>query len=288
MSDKGTCGSSKINLVVDDKNLPDDKKTAGTFNNYFNNAVKSLNLQCDPEHLNDVFDENDPIKIAIKKFKNHPSIVNISENIPKTTTFSFYETETDSIKKIIDNLDSRKSGIFGGIPANCLKGVSDISAKFLHTVWNDEVLTDLKFPSELKLADVVPAFKKEDSTLVENYRPISLLPIISKIFERIMLNQITTYMNEYLSRYLCGYRKGFNTQTALSSLIEKWKQIIDNKGYGAAILMDLSKVFDTINHELLIAKLHAYGFAKESLLIILSFLSGRWQNVKIDSSSSCW
>ena len=196
MSDKGTCGSSKINLVVDDKNLLDDKKTAGTFNNYFNNAVKSLNLQCDPEHLNDVFDENDPIKIAIKKFKNHPSIVNINENIPKTTTFSFYETETDSIKKIIDNLDSRKSGIFGGIPANCLKGVSDISAKFLHTVWNDEVLKDLKFPSELKLADVVPAFKKEDSTLVENYRPISLLPVTSKIFERIMLNQITAYMNE--------------------------------------------------------------------------------------------
>ena len=107
--------------------------------------------------------------------------MNINKNIPKTTTFSFDKTETDSIKKIIDNLDSRKSGIFGGIPAN-------ISPKFLDTVWNDEVLKDLKFPSELKLADVVPAFKKEDSTLVENYRPISLLPIVSKIFERIMLN----------------------------------------------------------------------------------------------------
>ena len=161
--------------------------------------MKSLNLQCDPEHLNDVSDENDPIEIAIEKFKNHPSIVNINENIPKTTTFSFYETETDSIKKIIDNLDSRKSGIFGGIPANCLKGVSDISAKFLHTVRNDEVLTDLKFPSELKLADVVPAFGKQDLTLVENYNPISLLPVIFRIFERIMLNQIATYMNEYLS-----------------------------------------------------------------------------------------
>ena len=176
--------------------MSDDKEIAETFNNYFNNSVKSLNLQCDPEHLSDVSDENGPIEIAIKKFKNHPSIVNINENIPKTTTFSFDETETDSIKKIIDNLDSRKSGIFGGIPANCLKGVSDISAKFLHTVWNDEVLKDLKFPSELKLADVAPAFKKVDSTLAESYRPISLLPIISKIFERIMLNQITIYMNK--------------------------------------------------------------------------------------------
>ena len=76
-----------------------------------------------------------------------------------------------------------------------------------------------------------------------------------------MLYQITTYMNEYLSPYLCGYRKGFSAQTALSFLIEKWK-IIDNTGYGAAILMDLSKAFDTINHELLIAKLHAYGFTR--------------------------
>ena len=125
--------------------MSDDKEIAETFNSYFNNAVKSLNLRCDPEHLNDVPDKNDLIEIAIKKFKNHPSIVNINENIPKTKTFSFDETETDSIKKTIDNLDSKKSGIFGGIPANCLKCVSGISAKFLHTVWNDEVLTNLKF-----------------------------------------------------------------------------------------------------------------------------------------------
>ena len=82
--------------------------------------------------------------------------------------------------------------------------------------------------------------------------------------------------------------KGFNTQTALCSLIEKWNQIIDIKGYGAAILMDLSKAFDTINYELLIANLHAYGFTRESPLIILSYLSDRWQHVKIDSSFSSW
>ena len=287
LSEEGVCGSSKINLVVNEENLSDDKELAETFNNYFNNAVKSLHLQCNPEHLNDVSDENDPIEIAIKKFKNHPNIVDINKNIPKTTTFNFDEIGSDSIKKMINNLDSKKSGTFGGIPVNCLKGVSEISAEFLNNVWNDEVLKDLKFPSELKLADVVPVFKQEDPTLAKNYRPISLLPTISKIFERVMQNQITTYMNEYLSPYLCGYRKGFSAQTALSFLIEKWKKIID-KGYGAAILMDLSKAFDTINHELLIAKLHAYGFTRESLLIILSYLSDRWQHVKIDSSFSSW
>ena len=147
---------------------------------------------------------------------------------------------------------------------------------------------DLNFANGLKLADIVLVFKKDDSTLVKNYRPVSLLPIISKIFERIMLNQVTAYMNEYLSPHLCGYRKGFSMQTILSSLTEKWKQVLDSKGYGAAVLMDLSKAFDTINHELLIAKLHAYGFTKKSLTFIFNYLSDRWQHVKIDSSFSSW
>ena len=93
--------------------MSDDKEIAETYNNYFNNAVKSLNLQCDPEHLDDVSDENDPIEIAVKKLKNHSSIVNINKNIPKTTIFIFDEIETDSIQKMIDNLDSRKT--LGGI-----------------------------------------------------------------------------------------------------------------------------------------------------------------------------
>ena len=115
-----------------------------------------------------------------------------------------------------------------------------------------------------------------------------LLEFTFKVKESLLISQdefITACMTEYLSPHLCGYRKGFSTQTALSSLIEKWKQILDSKGYGAAVLMDLSKAFDTINHELLIAKLHAYGFTKKSLTVIFNNLSDRWQHVKIDSSS---
>ena len=95
-------------------------------------------------------------------------------------------------------------------------------------------------------------------------------------------------MEAHLSKHLCGYRKGFNTQTALLSLLEKWKSILDKKGFSGAVLMDLSKTFDTINHELLIAKLDAYAFSKKSLELILDYLSNRLQHVKINSTFSSW
>ena len=115
-----------------------------------------------------------------------------------------------------------------------------------------------------------------------------LLPAVSNVFEKIMHDQISHYMNSYLTPYLCGYRKRFSTQQALLSLIEKWKIVLDSKGYGGAVLMDLSKAFDTINHDLLIAKLHAYGFSKESLKLIKSYLSNRWQRTKVNLSFSSW
>ena len=82
-----------------------------------------------------------------------------------------------------------------------------------------------------------------------------MLPSVSKIFERIIQKQFSNFVDQFLSPYLCRYRKGYNSQYALLCLIEKWKKELDNKGYAGAILMDLSKAFDTINHEFLIAKL---------------------------------
>ena len=97
-----------------------------------------------------------------------------------------------------------------------------------------------------------------------------------------------SYVDQHLSPYLCGYRRGFSAQYALVSLIEKWKASLDKKGFAGAILMDLSKAFDTIYHELLIGKLHAYGINKESLKILLSYLSNRWQRTKINTDFSSW
>ena len=85
-----------------------------------------------------------------------------------------------------------------------------------------------------------------------------------------------------------GYRKGFSTQQAILSLIEKWKKVIDNKECGGAILMDLSKAFDTSNHDLSIAKLRVYGFSKESLKLIKGYLTNRWRRTKLITVFSEW
>ena len=89
---------------------------------------------------------------------------------------------------------------------------------------------------------MTPVFKKEDASFLNNYKPVSVIPIVSKIHEIIMQKQILKYIDKHLSPHLCGYRKGYGTQTALISMLEKWKLSIDNKGFAGGVLIDLSKV----------------------------------------------
>ena len=101
-----------------------------------------------------------------------------------------------------------------------------------------------------------------------------------------MNDQLYPYFNKFFSKFQCGFRKGFNSQQYLLSMIEKWRRSLDSGGHEGAFLTDLSKAFDCINHELLIAKLHAYGLDHGSLSFIHSYLSHRKQRTKVDSSYS--
>ena len=120
------------------------------------------------------------------------------------------------------------------------------------------------FTENLKLADTTPVFKKKNPLHEVNHRPISILPSISKVFEKLMQKQISGYVSNSLSSYLCGYRKGFGSQQALLSLIENQKKVLDKKRFGSAVLIDLYKAFDTLKYDFLIVKLRAYDFNKES------------------------
>ena len=90
-----------------------------------------------------------------------------------------------------------------------------------------------------------------------------------------MQKWISDYIGKFLSPFLCGYRKGFSTQCALLTLIDRWKFCLDKQGFAGALLMDLSKVFHAINYEKLLARLHAYGFSTDAHEVLLSYLQDR-------------
>ena len=140
----------------------------------------------------------------------------------------------------------------------------------------------------MKMADITPAHKKDDKTDKSNYRPVSILPSISMVFERIIYEDISQYMRNKLSPYLCGFCKGYSTQHFLIIMLERWKKALDKHNIAGALLTDLSEMFDSLNHGLLIAKLEAYGFDLSSLNLILSYLSGRKQRTKVNNSFSKW
>ena len=128
----------------------------------------------------------------------------------------------------------------------------------------------------MKNADITPVFfKKKDRENVENYRPVSILPVLSKVYERCMYDQMYAYLNKILSKWQCGFRQGYSTQHCLLIMTEKWRQCLDKGGISGALLTDLSKAFDCLLHDLLITKLAAYSFDYDSLVFIQSYLSER-------------
>ena len=135
---------------------------------------------------------------------------------------------------------------------------------------------------------MTPAFKQESKTSKDNYRPISILSNTSKTYERCLYNQMQTYVDNLLSKYQCGFRKELNAQHCLVSMIEKWKESVDSGRAFGAFMTDLFKAFDCLHHELLIAKLNAYGFDIILVKLIQQYLPNRKQRVKVGNACSSW
>ena len=285
LSDKGK-SKKYINLIEGTKIINKDNEVAESLNNFFENAVSSLGIEEPYEQILPNDHVNDPIDKIILKYSKHGNIIRI-DRVIQNCTFSFVETDLAQIEIVINLLNIKKSSPDNSIYAKHLKEYIDICGKVLHETVNSGIKYS-SFDDTMKLADITPIFKSGDSTNRSNYRPISGLSPGSKFFERVLQNQIGDYVETFLSPYLCGYRKGYSVQHALVTLLEKWRISLDNKGFGGAILMDLSKAFETLNHELLIAKLHKYGFDKSALKLIKSYLSNRWQRTKVNSSFSTW
>ena len=213
-----------------------------------------------------------------------PSIIAIKINSPNTI-FYFSNISSETVYKYITDL--KKGSI--DTPLKIVKSNADIITPFLTSCINSSFKNN-SFPDELKLADIIPIHKKGDSNDKRNYRPISILPTISKVFERAIYEQISIFFNDKLSKLLCGCRKGFSTQHTLMRLLQKWQKCLDNKGIIGTILMDLSKAYDCINYDILLAKLEllSYGFSYNSLAFLSSYLKKRIQRTKVGSIFCKW
>ena len=142
------------------------------------------------------------------------------------------------------------------------------------------------FPEYFKTADAIPTYKKDKPTEKANYRPISILSNISKFYERCMHDNMSDYFNGVLSKFQCGFRKGFGVQNCLLYLTETIRKTCDTREMFAAVMTALSKAYDCISHEFLVAKLNAYRFDETSSTVTISYLKKRTLTYLVRSSSS--
>ena len=219
----------------------------------------------------------------------------VEEKIPKgKAKFSDYLKERNLKKMFLDPVDEMEiASMISQLKPSKICGPNSIPTKILKN--NANVLTEpLKhllnlsfaeghFPNLLKMAEVCPIFKKKDKSKCENYRPISLLSNLSKLFERAMHTRMYEFLEKYDAFYELqfGFRKKYSTNHALLSIVEGIRQSLDNKTFSCGVFIDLEKAFDTVNHEILLNKLDHYGLRGLSNKWFQSYLSGRMQKVSL-------
>ena len=150
----------------------------------------------------------------------------------------------------------------------------------------NKAFNENKFPHTLKLSDIVSAFKKHDPTDKTNFRPFSLLPLLSKVFEKITYDQLNEYVETFLNKLLCGFWKAYSRQHAVSRFLQKWQRELDSSAIVEKILMDLFKDYDCLPHGLITADLEAHGLDKNSIRFFINYLSCRKQMTKMGSTYS--
>ena len=273
--------NNNIILVENDQIISKEVELAEVFNNYFGNIVKNLNIESRELKNLDI----DPVINAIKNYQNHPSIKKIEASLEQKETFSFNLSSFDNVFEEIKKLDNSKTSQQSDIPTKIIKQNINIFTQFLHTSYNNMLEFSI-FPNEMKNADVIPIYKKDSRSDKENYRPVSILPNISKVFERLLFKQLYNHFENILYKNQFGFRKGYSTQQCLITMIEKLRHCIDQGGICGMLLTDLSKAFDCLSHNLLIAKLHAYGMSLTSLKLVFSYLNNRYQRVKMNGTYS--
>ncbi len=244
----------------------DPNLISNDFNDFFVNIGPNLASQIENENQN------------YSDFLFHPS---------NHTMFMQPVTENE-ILKIISKLDPNKSPGHDNINNHLIKKIANEICSPLTRLFNLSI-TKSVFPKDLKMAKVVPIYKKGDKELYSNYRPVSILPCFSKILERLIFNRVSSFIDKHniLNNKQFGFRPGYSTEMAIIDLMDKIHMASNIKKTTLAIYLDLSKAFDTINHDILLHKLEFYGFRGIVLDWFNSYLKERSQFVYYNNCKSC-
>lgn len=276
-----------------DKFKNDIKKTWDTIKDIVNRTPKKQDLpDCFYIHGEEI---SEPVRIA-KEFNDYfiNLGVTLAEKInpppdkcfkdflsnPTAKEFHFKPVSVAEVESAINDLKPKSSFGFDRLSNNLLKHVKHEISPCLCLLVNYTFHTGT-FPDKLKCAKVTPIYKKDNENLLENYRPVSVLTSISKVFEKIMHRQLQDYMLKsnllYKSQY--GFLPGHSTELAALELVDHIITKMDNNEVPINIYLDLSKAFDTLNHEILLYKLNYYGIRGNSLALMKSYLQNRKQYV---------
>ena len=199
-------------------------------------------------------------------------------------SFQLKSIHPDTIELILSNLKNSKSSGLDSIDTFILKLAGPNIIPALTHIINLSIGTQ-QFPSSWKIAKVIPLFKKDNPLNPKNYRPVAILPILSKILEKAVFIQIIDYLdyNQLIHPSHHGFRAAHSTTTGLIQMYDTWVQAMEHGEYTGACFLDLSAAFDIVDHPLLLEKLSLYGFSDDALNWVRSYLTGRSQRVYIES-----
>ena len=264
--------SSNVVLTINDENCHDSKTVSDYFNQFFTNIASTL-VQKLP-FSKKKFDLNSDL---LKKFYDKRN--------PHENKFYLKTVSEDFVYKELCNLKIGKSTGLDGIPARFLRDGAEV-LKIPVTFIINMSISEKTVPSDLKLAKVKPLYKKNSSLEVGNYRPVSILSIVSKILEKAVYTQFEAFLinNNLLYEFQSGFRSLYSTDTCLIHLQDHIKMKSSKGLFTGMVMLDLQKAFDTVDHDILCGKLKIMGV--ESIEWFRSYLSNRKQLVYINDTYS--
>ena len=269
-----------INEILGKKtdNLPKDKFTL-----HGDNIVNPHNYAT---VFNSFFSNIGPKLASQIKNKNNTHFTDFLPE-PFNKSIFFNPTNPNEIINITKALNSSKSQGYDEMSTSLLKQIIHFIAAPLTHIFNLSLQLG-KFPNLLKIAKVTPIYKKDDPHEISNYRPISILPSISKILEKVVYNRLYHFLNsnKLLNPNQYGFRKNHSTDLALIQIYDKITKAMANKEHVLGLFFDLSKAFDTLNHGILLQKLHSYGIRGNALSWVKDYLSNRQQYVTFNGTNS--